>query len=664
MRNNFISIYRKWLFAILIAMQLLATSCVDKLTNDRIYTFKGEMVTDYLQNRKEQFSDFITVLQRAKIYDLLTTYGTYTCFAPTNTAMESFLSEKGLTAVSELSEADCDTLAYNHLIKITYFTTDLNDGVIPTTNMLDRYLSLSYGPITDTTSNVEYYINKASKIVLRDDSVENGVVHTIDRVLSTSNDLLPDMLSKDTTISLFYSAIEKTGFADQLRKYIDPTYSVSDDSAEIGIRYHTGNENETAYYPKVRKYKYTGFIEPNSVFEEHNITNLTELTAYAKQIYDDTYPEDAGKYDTEFRNPKNPLNRFVAYHFLDRLGNYNELTVSGDIKLRLNDALLADATDYYETMCPHTLIRCSSPSEGLFINRLGIGGNFTFKGVKVYAPSQTAVDQSAVNGVYHYIDDILCYTVQTRDEVFNTRFRLDATTLSPDFMSSGARGRPGTTTCTGFKSGSVKNWIFNDETLLSVRNRHLIQFWCYQGDEVVLLHQFDFSFKLPPVPEGTYEIRLGYVIMSGRGIIQTFYGSGPSDKPDEITYQPCGIPLDLRLSGTNPAIGWVRDYTMTTAPPNTNYVEANKAIDKALHNRGYMKGAQAVRAYTGSGYTVSRDQGNWIRRILTTAYLSSTEDHYLRFKQVLDNNMAEFAFDYIELCPKSVYASPAGEDTY
>lgn len=650
MRNKFISNYTIWILAALMAMQFLVTSCVDKLTNDRIYAFKGEMVTDYLQNRKDKYSDFITILQRAKIYDLLTTYGTYTCFAPTNTAIYQFLQEKGLNKVSEMTDADCDTLAYNHLIKIAYFTTDLNDGVIPTTNMLDRYLNLSCD--TDAYSNVQYFINKTSMITLRDDSVENGVVHTVDRVLSTSNDLLPEMLESDSTISLFYNAITKTGFDERLRKYLDLNYSVSDDSAEIGIPYHTGNENEIAYFPKVRKFKYTGFIEPNSVFEAHGITNITELIAYAKQVYDATYPEDAGKYDTDFRNPKNPLNRFVAYHFLDRLGNYNELTVSGEIKTRLNDGLLADVTDYYETMCPHTLVRCSAPSDGLFLNRLGVGGVYTYRGVKVYAPSESSVDQSAINGVYHYIDDILCYDVETRDIVFNTRFRFDATTLSPDFMSSGARGRAGTTTCTGFKAGSVKDWIFTDETLLSVRNRHLIQFWCYQGDEVVLLHQFDFAFKLPPVPEGTYEIRLGYVIMPGRGIIQTFFDN-----------QPCGIPLDLRLQGTSPAIGWIRDYTATSTTV-TNYVEANKAIDKALHNRGYMKGAEAVRAYTGSGYTVSRGQGNWIRRILTTRYLSSTEDHYLRFKQVLDNNKAEFAFDYIELCPKSVYASEKGEDTY
>ena len=630
-----------WFFAALTALQFTISSCSDELTKERYYTFTGEMLTDYLQNRDNKYSDFITVLKRAEIYDLLTTYGTYTCFAPTNSAIKIFLEERGLKSVSELSDNDCDTLAYNHLIKVSYFTTDLNDGVIPTTNMNDRYLSISCD--TDAYSNIDYFINKTSRIILRDDSVENGVVHTIDKVLSTSNDMLPDMLGKDTTISLFYSAVMLTGFDNLIRKYLDLSYSCSDDSAEIGILYHTGQEYETAFYPKERKFKYTAFVEQNSVYKARGINNINDLKAYAKQVYDATYPEDAGKYDNDFKHHKNPLNRFVAYHFLDRLGNYNELTITGEIKLHMNVAAYTDAPDYYETMCPHTLIQCSAPSEGLFLNRKGVSSLYTVRGIKVFAPSETSTDQSAVNGVYHYIDDILTYNVQTRDNVFNCRFRVDATTLSADFMSSGARGRAGTSTCTGFKAGFVKDWTFTDETLVSVRNRH-VNFYSYQGDEVVLLGQYDFTFKLPPVPEGTYEIRLGYCAMAGRGIIQTFF-----DK------SPCGIPLDLRIGATNPAIGWVADVTDP---------EANKAVDKAMHNRGYMKGSDAIRPYANGTYSIFRNLSNTFRRVLTTRYLSSTEDHYIRIKQVLDNPKAEFAFDYIELCPKSVYASEEGEDTH
>ena len=623
-----------------LSLLLLTAGCTEEMEKEHYYTFTGEMLTDYLQNRSSNFSEFITVLQRAEIYDLLTTYGKVTCFAPTNDAMDVFLANRGLSSVDELSDDDCDTIAYSHLIKATYFTTDLNDGVIPTTNMMDRYLSISSD--TNAYSSIEYYINKASRIVQRDDSVENGVVHVIDRVLSSSNDLLPDMLEKDTTISLFYSALIATKLDNLLRDYIDPTYTCGKDSIDDGVYYHTGQEWETAFYPKDRKFKYTAFVEPNAVYEAKGITSLPELAAYAKQVYDLTYPEDAGKYDDDYTHRKNPLNRFVAYHFLDRMGNYNELTITGEVKLRMHNSSYLDAMDYYETLCPHTILQVGAPSEGLFINRKGVGSMYTVRGVKINAPSESNVDQSATNGVYHYIDDILVYDVQTRDVVFNTRFRMDATTLSPDFMNSGARGREGTATCTGFKKGSVKGWDFTNETLVSVRNRH-INFDSYQGDEVVLLGQYDFTFKLPPVPAGTYEIRLGYCAMVTRGIIQIFF-----DK------QPVGIPLDLRVRAQDESIGWVAD---------TGNPEKDKAVDKAMRNRGYMKGPDSIIRYTNTN-NVFRNQPQTFRRILTTQYLSDDEDHYLRIKQVMDNDKAEFAFDYIEICPKSVYGSEQGEDTH
>lgn len=633
------------LVVFVLAVLFSVSSCKDP--KDRgFYTFTGELLTDYLQNRPEKYSSFVQILKRAEIFDLLSTYGTYTCFAPTNSAVNVFLHEHGLNEVSELSDSICDTIAYNHLIKAAYFTTDLNDGVLPSANMNNRYLTITCD--TDAYSNVQYFINKKSQLIIRDDSVENGVVHTLDKVLSTNNDLLPELMEKDTTISLFYSALVKTELNKVLHHFIDESYSCGDDSVENGLYYHTASEWETAYFPKQRKFMYTVFAETNEVFRNHtpSITNLTELMEFAKSIYDATYPEDKGLYDSDFANPKNPLNRFVAYHILDRIANFNDLTVSGDIKKHSLITNILDATDYYETLCPHTILQASSPSDGMYLNRKGVGSRFSIRGVKVFDPSQSNVDQGAWNGVYHYIDDVLTYSVDTRDVVFNCRIRVDATTLSPDFMNSGARGRPGTASCSSFKTGYIKNWEISDNTFITIRNRH-VDFDCYQGDEIVLIGQFDFKFKLPPVPEGTYEIRLGYCAFATRGIVQIY-----------LDNKPCGIPLDLRIFATNPIVGWVPDVT------GTNAIETNKAIDKALHNRGYMKGPDSMRRYSGGSYSIFRNQAQTFRRILTTRYLSSNEDHYIRVRQVLENNKADFDLDYIELCPKSVYASDEGEDRH
>ena len=89
------------------------------------------MVTDYLQNRSGEFSDFIAILQRSGMYGMMAAYGSYTCLAPNNKAVERYLHELGIQSVDQLTKEQCDTLSWNHIINQAYFTTDLIDGNIP-----------------------------------------------------------------------------------------------------------------------------------------------------------------------------------------------------------------------------------------------------------------------------------------------------------------------------------------------------------------------------------------------------------------------------------------------------------------------------------------------------------------------------------------------------
>ena len=54
-------------------------ACEDKMDSEHYYTFTGEMMSDYIQNRPE-YSDFARVVERAELMDLLSAYGHYTCF--------------------------------------------------------------------------------------------------------------------------------------------------------------------------------------------------------------------------------------------------------------------------------------------------------------------------------------------------------------------------------------------------------------------------------------------------------------------------------------------------------------------------------------------------------------------------------------------------------
>lgn len=628
----------------LLVIPAFTVSCSDEPLAENYYTFTGEMVTDYLQNRSGEFSDFITILQRSGMYGMMAAYGSYTCLAPNNKAVEQYLHELGIQSVDQLTKEQCDTLSWNHIIDQAYFTTDLIDGNIPTANMNDRYLTFSCDSDALNNNNVIYYINKSARLIVRDDSVENGVVHTLDRVIVPQSFLLPDLLAEDSTISIFNEALRLTGLCDSLRQYIDPTYSCGEDSVNQDMVISTGGASYTMRYVGTRMKRYTAFVETDKVYAANGIYDLDGLKAYAKQVYDQMYPKDAGLYDDDWTNRKNPLNRFISYHLLPYYGAYNDWTVSGDIKNTCAKTDLIDCTDWYTTMLQGTIMKMSTPSEGLFINRKGVGVRYTVRGTKVLSPSEIGdVDQQALNGIYHYIDQILDYNQETRDVVFNDRIRVMAATLSPEFMNCGARGN--TERATGFKV--VEGWDFHGKTpTMTLRKRDV---WMVTyADCIDMVGQFDVTFKLLPVPkEGTYEVRFGYGWGDMRGKVQVYFGTDPDG------LLPMGLPIDFTLWPTDPLIGWVADT------PGDE--EGNRAIDKAMHNRGYMKDMDS---WAQGGTNILRDQPMKLRKILTTENMSPEKDYYVRIKLVVDNPQAELPINYFEIVPKSIYAGVEAEDTH
>jgi hypothetical protein len=238
--------------------------------------------------------------------------------------------------------------------------------------------------------------------------------------------------------------------------------------------------------------------------------------------------------------------------------------------------------------------------------------------------------------------------------------RLDASTLSPDFMTSGARGiytkssyengkyglwdntsnHNNKNTCLGFKAGFVENFKYDNNTHLHVRPR-VLSFWSYQGDEVTILGVFDFSVKIPPVPAGTYELRLFTCVeFDNRGIIQVYI--------DDV---PQGIPFDMRPGGET-LFGWKSDTSLGDE-------DAISSFDKSIHNLGWMKGPKSYySASSESGGTQGscfRDLNRTIRKVLGTFVSDGKTDHYVRFQQKLSSLTNAMNFDFLEICPSSVY---------
>ena len=651
---------RKVVFLLVLLLgQLGWVSCLKEPAIKNYYTFSGETVASYLQ-KGDEYTQFVKVLDRAKMFDLLSTYGQYTCLAPNNAAIDTFLMERNLTSVDQLSLAECDTLARTHLINGAFYTTDLEDGAIPSPNFLDRYLIFSSdSAFHNGQVQLGSFINKVSEMVVLNDSVENGVVHTLSKVVTPSSLFLPKLMEEDTTISIFVAAMKLTGFHTKLESYIDERYHVGLDSTNLRLKYYTGGTNRDADYPAKRKFYFTAFVEKNAVYHSKGIHSVNDLITKLMNRSFDLF--GTVTYDNNYTDSTNALYRYVAYHFLDRLGNYDDWTTTS--KIRANQAVYdhLDPQDFYETMCPSTIMKFQSTREGqLYINRRRINEGAladrtatdlyeaAVPGVRVYQPSESGkVDQSALNGVFHYIDDLLLYNTTTARNVLNTRMRMDATTLSPDFMNNVGRERNkpniNSQVVTLYKPGFVKNFIFNDQTKVGVR---CDPDWSpsYQCGAIDILGQYDFSVKIPPVPEGQYEIRFGMNMGNDRGVVQIYFDN-----------QASGIPIDMRISKyDNPRIGAAQDG---------NDVEVNQRNDKDMKNRGFMKGMDSW--FTGAGKTdTHRNFWNSVRVVVATLTIREGETHYIRFKNVIDNPAGLFPFDYLEICPKSVYDSPEGEDSH
>ena len=669
------------------------TGCVEDVPMENRFTFKGELISTYLENNPEKFSSFATILSKARIgkkasgnlLKTLSTYGSYTCFAPTNDAVAAFLQDQyekhlegertGITSpyLEDLTDSMATEIAKNHIIEMGYMTTDINEGAFPMNTMNRRFTTVEW--ITDENGRVFPLLNNTSRIIEQDLEMENGYIQIVDGVLSPSNKLLPELIEAQQGLSIFADAIKLTGLDSLLSIYnIDPEY----DNTLTGPS--LDSEASTSPYPKDKKQRYTVLVEPNELLQKYGITNVHELADFAKKWY--------GNEDSDnFKSPNNALYKFIAYHIIDRQLLYSSSTGPGGFIMEgyVNEEYSSlenlnqnfDSYEYYETMLPYTMVKVTKPytneelKQDIVINygqNKGACNNpEMMEHINVivekaqttkdkYSETLGDFDQNSLNGIIHTIDRILIYNYdEMAGNVLNERIRMDVSALFPELTNNGVRwdlSKPGNLV-TFIPKGFCKDFVINNEDTevfyFRPHKTYLGSYANYQGDEFIVEGKYDFKYRIPHVPEGTYEIRFGYPRGYYRGVCQ-FYVDG----------KIAGIPVDLRwTTDTDIIIGWVSDEGM-----NSDEIREN---DKAMRNRGYMKGPASIVLDAKVAKGTMRDSEQAIRKIIGT-YRLDKGDHWLRYKDVSENStgkMKQFDQDYLELVPKSVLSNPnKPEDIY
>lgn len=657
-------------------------SCNDEPDGDNFYSFTGQMMSEYL-TANTQYSQFATIVQRAGLMDQLSAYGHYTCFAPTNDAVNAYLAKVG-KSMETLTDADCDTLARTHLVNVMYSVSEMggesSTSVLPTQNMMRRNLQITHDK--DENGNSVVVVNGNSRVFFehQDDSVENGIMQPVNAVIENSTLSVPSLIKKNPRVSIYMQALEATKLVEKLEAYKDNDYDPKD--YEEKIQYMTGGSiYEVANPPDQHLYGFTAFLVPDEILKnKHNVTDLRGLYDLACGIYDSMYPDDVNKPEHAFdhlTDPINPLYRFMAYHLLDRnVQGYNYLTVRDDVGV---DKSLANTTDWYTTMLPYTMIKVERLNVAKWLGPNGILGDRYINrryddthdkcGVHIQPSVEPEYITDGNNGVYFYIDDIIAFNETTRDVVQNCRIRMDFSTIFPEIMSNNIRMN-GTYTKDDeskyddsykygknyfFPAGYLKNVTFSDNNTGGhfIYRRPRCNYYSMHGDEMIANGVFDLEFVIPPVPfESDWQIRLGFAPMdasqgASRGIFQIYF--------DDVAQ---GIPLNMDERINSTAV-----YGASSFP---DYLEIRdndekRAEDfKILKNKGYYRGPYSIfhdannNVNTGERFA---KQPSTVRKVLCTVHIKPGQDHRLRIRNVstFRAKEKEAMLDYLEFVPKSVY---------
>ena len=722
---------------LLVAQMNLLTSCEDDLAADSYYTFSGEMMSDYLD--RADFSMFKRIVERApgNRMQFLSSRGSRTFFPATNEAVQLYLDEMGYASVEDIPATYCDTLLKASLIDGTVLYSYDMRATMQLNNELDMPLII----VTDETVKDDdgmtlSVINSTSNIInaLKNDSVDNGVVHPVDHLLVPNTSRGSEILDEShEDFQIFYEALNRTGLLMELTRWRDQNYEavkgnfpeIEDDITSGGIFNEADLSNANAgnkYHarrPEYRDEGYTVLVVPDADliarypdrFKENPNNdpdimdeNIHNLYLLAEELYNDEETArilgldsvtESGQTlkelywnESNLNSPYNPLRIFLSYHMLDRFFASTDKLINC---WGINDAK-ANPTEWISTMQDFTLLkleRCwntriatdgDTPVDhngGYYLNHSYATkyNDYTdVRGAYLTAPA----NNFSQNVAYYYLDDIIYYNADIRRKVFNTRIRIDMYTIWPEFTTNNIRlaGNPweehsntgndnnDNTENYYIPAGYLANTDVSENTLMFAMRPHN-NFWNMGGDEMNFMGtSYDITFRLPCVPPGNYELRMGYAGMLDRGIAQVY-----------VDGEPEGMPMDFRYTASDARVGGIygTDYTNMSQ-------EEREENARTMKNNGYYRGASANYNYRGSNGADEHQpaykseecethdtQAAIYRRKLADILVdyNRSEDkpdrhHTLRFRSVwVQGNRGCCMIDYIEFVPYSI-CGPGG----
>lgn len=198
-------------YAKLIKLTLLVVSSTLMFScSDDDSTADNNSIAD-IASGNSNFSVLVDALGRANLASTLDQSGSFTVFAPTNDAFQSFLSAKGFSSLNDVPVDVLRQILLNHVVSGTNLSGSLQTGYVKTlalgsastTNNLSMFVNV-------TNSGVR--LNGVTSVTTADIRASNGVIHVVDAVID-----LPTIVTHATAnpnFSTLVGALTSTGQPD------------------------------------------------------------------------------------------------------------------------------------------------------------------------------------------------------------------------------------------------------------------------------------------------------------------------------------------------------------------------------------------------------------------------------------------------------------------
>lgn len=239
------------------------------------------VIAEYISENPE-FSEFEMILEATGLNSLLAVRGPFTLFLPSNTEMQAFYQEKGVSSYLGFDEQYLKDFALNHLVPNQIETGDFGLGAIRELNALGDFLVTEF-------DGADIIVNKNSKIIKRNIQAANGVIHLIDRALAPVTISIYDLLAANPAYSLFTQGLDLTKLKDTLQLVSFP------------------------YGTKTARTRFTVLAVADTTFNRYGINNINDFIAYFTNAPD----------SVEFI--QNGFYRYIEYHVLGGTFYLNDL---------------------------------------------------------------------------------------------------------------------------------------------------------------------------------------------------------------------------------------------------------------------------------------------------------------------------------------------------